>query len=81
MEIIKLCVVCRTDKGLSEYRKQAKSKDGHKNICKECQDADAKRRYAENKEHYIAKVKEWQAANPEKVMQYKRKHKRGPVEE
>jgi len=48
---MKECMKCKIDKPLEEFHNRAKSKDGKQSICKSCN---------------IARVKVWQASNPER---------------
>jgi hypothetical protein len=34
---VKICINCDETKPLTEFYKSSKSKDGHQNMCKECQ--------------------------------------------
>ena len=47
---MKRCYKCEQEKPLSEFHKRKDAKDGHQGCCKECN---------------IARVKTWQAENPE----------------
>lgn len=72
MIITKKCTKCKEEKTLNEFRKQTKMKDGHKPRCKVCDSQTQKKRYKKNKAAIKTKVREWQAANPEKTKQYKK---------
>lgn len=73
METSKSCSKCKEVKPLSDFRKQKSTKDGYKYVCRKCDNDVQKQRYTTKKPDYIAKVKEWQAKNPDKVKLYKNK--------
>ena len=72
----KRCTRCDTDKPLTQFGRYEKSKDGMKNYCKECVSEVNAGRYAANRERHKARVREWQEANPDKVLEYKREYTR-----
>lgn len=78
---MKICKKCNKEKSLDDFYKDI-TKDGHKNICKQCCIASRKqyyrdniereckysaRRYRENIGNFRAKLKEYKKNNPEKV--------------
>lgn len=71
---MKVCKRCLEEKPLTEFNKQATTKDGYKNYCKPCVSEINKERYKENKEEHIEKVKKWQAENQELVRLYKARY-------
>jgi len=77
----KICKKCGESKAVENFGKQAKSKDGLKNYCKECIAEINKERYIKNKDKYIAKVREWQKNNKKKVNLYKKRYARRKREE
>ena len=70
----KVCTKCKELKSLSEFRKQSRTKDGHKYVCRPCDSAAARDRYSDKKKTYIKLVKEWQSKNKDKVKDYKKKY-------
>ena len=72
----KFCTKCKELKSLSEFRKQSRTKDGHKYVCKPCDSAAARDRYSDKEKSYIKLVKEWQFNNRNKVKDYKKKYYR-----
>jgi len=70
MDLSKICTVCGADKPLSEFRRQSRNKDGLMYWCKECQDQKNKERYLKKRDHCIAKSREWNLKNPEKLKKY-----------
>lgn len=70
----KTCTKCKELKPLSEFRKQSRTKDGYKYVCKPCDSAAARDRYSDKKKTYIKLVKEWQSNNKDKVKNYKKKY-------
>lgn len=55
----KICSKCKTSKKIDDFYRSGKSKDGHRAICKSC----------ENKQ-----IKKWQLANKSKVLGYFKKY-------
>ena len=78
---MKCCTKCKLTKPLAEFRRQSSTKDGLKYTCRACDDATQKARYQRIKPQYIAKVKEWQKSNPDKVLGYKKKYDQKPEDE
>lgn len=74
MEVLKRCTVCQVDKPLNEFNRQAANKDGLRYDCKECCAARNVERYTLKKAVIVDKVKNWQAANPEKIKAHKAKY-------
>jgi hypothetical protein len=70
----KMCRKCGVIKSFAQFGRQAKSKDGTKNYCKECISDINRERYASNREKHKTQVKDWQKENPDKVREYKRKY-------
>lgn len=82
----KVCNECNLEKPLDNFGKYKLSKDGFKNICKECRKNEAKVRYkknndyfkkyrVENKEKINKSVTEWRRKNPSKRKEFYVKNK------
>lgn len=63
----KTCCTCNNDKLLGAFNRYTSAKDGLQPRCRECQASKRIETYAENREHHIARAKEWNRANPEAV--------------
>jgi len=63
----KRCSKCGELKPLSEYYEAKGCRDGRRNDCKACFSARAREWYAKNREHAIARVKQWRKDNPERA--------------
>ena len=72
--LVKICTQCKESKSLDDFRKQSKTKDGYKYRCKECDDLAAREYYKRRKDKIISNAKKWQADNPDKVREYKKKY-------
>jgi len=72
--IIKLCKICQLHKPVEDFRKNSKSKDGLKSYCIICDDEKSRENYLKNREKRLKGAAEWNAANPEKVKEYKSKY-------
>ena len=62
----KVCSKCNVEKEICEFGLLNSSKDGLRNICKECRKIERNK----NKEHYNTKTKEWKLKNQKKVKEY-----------
>lgn len=86
----KTCKKCNEEKSLDEFYKSAKSKDGHKRVCKECDKARSKKYHKDNSEKIkeaarkwyktnstaaLASVKKYQENNPEKIRATAKKYR------
>ena len=69
----KRCKKCGHVKFLREFHHQPMCRDGHKGSCIECDAKYNAARYDKKKPEILAKVKKWQAQNPEKSRSYKTK--------
>lgn len=69
---VKNCRVCEKWKPLDDFYRMAGMRDGHRNECKACNLAEKKQRYQADPAKAIARVKEWQKANPERVKETRR---------
>lgn len=76
MNIEKCCTRCLQNKPIESFRRQAKTRDGRKYICKICDNEINHARYLLKSSQIKSQVKTWQANNPEKTKQYKQKYKR-----
>jgi hypothetical protein len=70
----KCCKKCCKTKSLTEFGRQAASKDGVKNYCKMCISEMNKERYQRITEKHKRQVRDWQILNEDKVKKYKRKY-------
>lgn len=74
----KPCRICGSVLPLSEFHGAAGMKDGHRNECKSCFRAIARRGYEANREQRIATTKAWQQANPERLAAYRAEYRNRP---
>ena len=72
----KKCNMCKDEKPLTEFGRQAASKDGLKNWCKPCVKVKNRERYERNREKHKEQVREWQRQNKDKVLEYKKNYNR-----
>lgn len=63
----KACCTCGTIKPFEDFNRHARSKDGRQPTCRECQRSKRVGWYEANREREIAKSREWNLANPERV--------------
>ena len=75
---MKRCKHCGVEKPLDDFYGDSAARDGHRPECKACTAARRKRWYAENREREIARVKEWQQVNAERLNAYRREHNATP---
>lgn len=45
---LKTCTLCQKEKDILLFNKKKRSKDGHQNICRECNSSNGKKHYKEN---------------------------------
>lgn len=69
----KTCSKCKQVKPLSEFHKDARSKDGVHSWCRECRCTVGKQRYAGNPEIYRERSREWAACNSSRKRETTRK--------
>jgi len=50
---VKRCGSCKNDKDISEFHRNKKARDGHRNRCKECVREYHQMHYAQNKQRYV----------------------------
>lgn len=70
---MKECSKCKAIKNIERFSPSKTSKSGYKSWCKDCENADRRRHYYENKERLLVKAKIWRKDNPELVKEIKRK--------
>jgi hypothetical protein len=66
----KICSKCKIEKDVCNFGILKSSKDGYRNICKECR----KNEKDKNKEYYLNKSKEWRLNNQNNVKEYNKKY-------
>ena len=49
--VFKYCIKCDVKKPLSQFKKSGKCKDGHENVCKDCQKGYRKQHYDKSPEY------------------------------
>jgi hypothetical protein len=74
----KQCKVCGTVKPVGDFYKMAGMRDGHRNECKDCNNAAKRKRYEDDPAKYIGMVKRWQQANAEHRREYQREYQSRP---
>ena len=70
MCMIKLCNKCRVEKELTEYNKKCDTKDGYRNICRECQ------KNSRDKNKDSVTYKKWAADNKVNRKEYMREFRK-----
>jgi len=75
---MKTCTKCGEEKPLSEFYKAATTRDGLRGDCKACFKKRSAGWYEDNREHVIARVKKWQAENPDRVAASRQRRIRDP---
>ena len=63
---MKKCITCGALKGLTEFNKLKRNKDGYDNECRKCRSKRCKKYYQKDKEKFKTYQKEWIRKNPEK---------------
>ena len=74
----KHCHICGELKPLSDFYRAGGMRDGHRNDCKVCNLAEKKRRYEADPAAEIARVKQWQQANADRVNAFQRESRKRP---
>lgn len=67
---MKKCSKCRIKKDFSRFLKHPRTSGGFRGVCKDCQNAQCRERYANNpalRLKHWDKARRWELANPEKV--------------
>lgn len=70
---VKSCIKCQIPKSLNCFHILSESKDGHRNICKDCRKIIGKQYFQNNKSTYRENTKSWRKNNPEKLKIYYKK--------
>ena len=76
---MKRCIKCGVEQPLGNFCRAATTRDGLRGDCKTCNLAAKKRYYQANAPKIIAKVKEWQHANAERVNAVQRARRADPA--
>jgi hypothetical protein len=63
----KICSKCKIEKELVEYHKHKSSKDGIRDVCKECRKEETNLYYQKNSIKLMEKSQEYRLNNPEKI--------------
>ena len=74
----KHCHICGELKRLSDFYRAAGMRDGHRNDCKACNLAAKKKRYDENPQVHIDRVRQWQQENAERHNEWTREYRKRP---
>ena len=69
----KACTKCGVEKPLSAYYRKKDNRDGHFNSCKECQREKVRQWHRDNPQWYPAYRKRWEAENPDKLRELRRR--------
>ncbi len=69
----KVCSVCGHLKPIEDFYKATGTRDGRRGDCKSCNLARKASWYQRNREREIARVRDWQAANPDRVRATRKK--------
>jgi hypothetical protein len=64
---MKICNHCKIEKDISEFNKNSKSRDGHRDECKSCHKEQNARWYLKNRDALILRNREWKKNNPNKI--------------
>lgn len=64
---MKRCNKCERVLPVEEFYKKKEALDGYNNACKDCFRARSRAWYEENREHVIARVRQWGADNPDRI--------------
>ena len=75
---MKRCKHCGADKPLDEFYGDTAARDGRRPECKACTAARRQRWYAANRKREIARVKQWQQTNAERLNAYRRQLNASP---
>jgi hypothetical protein len=73
----KICSKCNTEKQVTEFYAEKRTKDGFQSQCKECLNSAWRQKYRNNpefREKERLRLKEWGKKNKEKVADSKRRH-------
>jgi 5-methylcytosine-specific restriction endonuclease McrA len=72
---VKQCTKCGKEKPLGDYNRYKRSPDGRQSRCRDCVNAYARAKYAEDPTLYVETRQAWDAANREKRRGYVKKHR------
>jgi hypothetical protein len=78
MTDLKQCNTCAQEKAIDDFHRMTAARDGHRPECKSCTAARRKAWYERNREREIARVKEWQQENAERVNELQRRRRARP---
>lgn len=78
---MKKCKKCLVEKKLTEFFKDAKMPDGHRNDCKQCKMQGTMTWRKNNKDRYNQLARDWRKKNPENVRKSDRKRNYGITHE
>ncbi len=70
MDTTKTCKKCNETKGLNEFYKNSKNKDGHDTKCIECEKARVRELVLANPDYYKEKNRRWKSKNHERYLEY-----------
>lgn len=74
----KQCRICGAIQPLTEYHRATGMRDGHRNECKTCFRAIARKRYLADPQKAKDAVKRWQSENPERLRAYQAEYRQRP---
>ena len=75
---MKVCKKCGRTLPLEDFYRAAGTRDGHRGECKACNAAAKKQWYEAHREQVIAKVKDWQQMNSDRLNAYRRERRTRP---
>jgi len=78
IHIMKRCSKCGVEQSPDQFYKAKGTRDGLRGDCKICFSKRARANYLANSEREIARVKQWQQANPDRVRAAQRKRRSQP---
>lgn len=77
---MKVCRVCGEEKPLSEFHRRKGSPDGHRNDCKECNRAESREWYRQNRDEWKEHSNQYYAENRKERIAYKRRYHKQNVD-
>jgi hypothetical protein len=75
---MKRCSICGVTKPFDDFYRAKGMRDGHRSDCKACNQARKRERYAADPARYIAMVRRWQRANPDRMRTYRNERNARP---
>lgn len=75
---VKFCKKCLEEKDINNFHLNSSSKDGHKDVCKECRKDESKLYYNKNRKRYNEMSKNWNKNNVVRRREIAKKHKQKP---